>query len=58
MEVFDDGTSKAAHDCAMMKFKKIAYSLTLDRTKWGKHLYTHFSPPLEELLKIINKPFG
>jgi D-alanyl-D-alanine carboxypeptidase/D-alanyl-D-alanine-endopeptidase (penicillin-binding protein 4) len=34
--------------------KKIAYSLTLDRTKW-KHLYTHFSPPLEELLKIINK---
>ncbi len=34
--------------------KKIAYSLTLDRTKW-RHLYTHFSPPLEELLKIINK---
>ncbi len=34
--------------------KKIAYSTSLDRTKW-KHVYTHFSPPLSELLKIINK---
>ncbi len=34
--------------------KKIAYSTSLDRTKW-KHIYTHFSPPLSELLKIINK---
>lgn len=34
--------------------KKIAYSTTLDRTKW-KHIYTHYSEPLSELLKIINK---
>lgn len=34
--------------------KKIAYSTSLDRTKW-KHIYTHFSEPLSELLKIINK---
>lgn len=34
--------------------KKIAYSTSLDRTKW-KHFYTHASAPLSELLKIINK---
>lgn len=34
--------------------KKIAYSTSLDRTKW-KHFYTHTSAPLSELLKIINK---
>ncbi|MCS6989765.1 MAG: D-alanyl-D-alanine carboxypeptidase/D-alanyl-D-alanine-endopeptidase [Chloroherpetonaceae bacterium] len=39
---------------AREEVKKIAYSTTLDRTKW-KHIYTHFSEPLSELLKIINK---
>jgi D-alanyl-D-alanine carboxypeptidase/D-alanyl-D-alanine-endopeptidase (penicillin-binding protein 4) len=34
--------------------KKIAYSTSLDRTNW-RHLYTHSSAPLSELLKIINK---
>ncbi|MGQ9806065.1 MAG: D-alanyl-D-alanine carboxypeptidase/D-alanyl-D-alanine endopeptidase [Chlorobiales bacterium] len=34
--------------------KKIAYSTSLDRTRW-KYLYTYFSAPLSELLKIINK---